>query len=506
MRSKKSFILTAFAMAVLSVGGALLIMGCEKSRQEGGPEKAAKSQEGSAPTMAAQPLRPAGETAESSLNLATAIMQVAKSNIPAVVHIEVAERQEAPNPYLPFGQDPSLRRFFGLPKNMPKKFEREVVGVGTGMIIDGEGHILTNNHVVGGASKIQVTLSSGEQYPAKVVGTDSKTDLGVIQISAKGAPPFVTFGDSDRVEVGQWVVAIGQPRNLAQSVTQGIISAKHRTGIADPSSYQDFLQTDTAINPGNSGGPLLNLWGEVIGVNSAILSQSGGFEGIGFAIPSNMAVRVADQLIKHGKVERGWLGVSIQDMTPELAKSFGLETPKGALIGDVTKDGPAEKSGLKRGDVILAYGDKEIPDPTTLRNTVADSPVGQEVKVTVWRDRKKQELRVRVGNLEDLTKMLTASVKERLGAEVRPVTVQEAQQSGLGAPGGVVIRSVDPKGPLGRVGFEVGDMILAVNDRPLEGIEGLAVMLSAIPPGQEIVLVAWDHRSGQTSYVQVKVG
>ena len=241
-------------------------------------------------------------------------------------------------------------------------------------------------------------------------------------------------------------------------------------------------------------------------VNSAILSQSGGFEGIGFAIPSNMAVRVADQLIKHGKVERGWMGVSIQDMTPELAKSFGLETPKGALIGDVTKDGPAEKAGIKRGDVILAYGDKEIPDSTTLRNIVAETPVGQEVRVTIWRDRKKQELRVRVGNLEDLTKMLTASVKERLGAEVRPVTAREAQQSGLGAPGGVVIRSVDPKGPLGRVGFEVGDMILAVNDRPLEGIEGLAVMLSAIPPGQEIVLVARDHRSGQTSYVKVPLG
>jgi serine protease Do len=248
-------------------------------------------------------------------DLTTAIIQVAKQNIPAVVHIEVTESQEVENPFAPFGNDPFFRRFFGVP-NMPRKFKRELKGLGTGMIIDSQGHILTNHHVAGGATKIEVLLSDGRRYPAKLVGTDPNTDLAVIHIDAQGPLPYVTFGDSDKVEVGEWVVAIGHPRGLDQTVTQGIISAKHRRGITDPSGYQDFLQTDTAINPGNSGGPLLNLKGEVIGVNAAIASESGGFEGIGFTIPSNIAVHVAKTLIAHGKVERGWLGVSIQDLTP----------------------------------------------------------------------------------------------------------------------------------------------------------------------------------------------
>jgi len=265
---------------------------------------------------------------------------VAKQTIPAVVHIEVTERQEVANPFTPFEGDPLFRRFFDVPR-MPRKFRREIMGLGTGMIMDAQGHILTNYHVANGATKIEVLLANGQQYPARVVGTDPKTDLAVLKIDAKEPLPFVTFGDSDIVEVGDWVVAIGHPRGLDQTVTHGIISAKHRRGITDPSSYQDFLQTDAAINPGNSGGPLLNLRGEVIGVNAAIASQTGGFEGIGFAIPSNMAVSVAKALIAHGKVERAWLGVSVQDVTPKLATSFGMKAPKGALIADVAKGGPA---------------------------------------------------------------------------------------------------------------------------------------------------------------------
>ncbi len=217
-------------------------------------------------------------------DLKTGIMQVAKSAIPAVVHVEVTQKSELINPLFPFESDPYLRRYFNLPR-MPKKFKREVKGIGTGMLIDDNGSILTNSHVVDGATNILVLLADGRQFKAKLVGTDSKTDLAVIRISGKGPFPYLKFGDSDKVEVGEWVVAIGHPRGLDQTVTQGIISAKHRRGIADPSSYQDFLQTDAAINPGNSGGPLLNLEGEVIGVNSAIASASGGFEGIGFAIP-----------------------------------------------------------------------------------------------------------------------------------------------------------------------------------------------------------------------------
>jgi serine protease Do len=448
---------------------------------------------------------PLEERNASSQGLAIAIIDVAKTNIPAVVHIEVTERREVPNPFLPFEQDPFFRRFFGSPKKIPKKFRQEMIGVGTGMIIDSQGHILTNNHVVGGASKIVVALSDGTEYDATVVGTDAKTDLGVIKISAGKNLPFVTFGDSDQVQVGQWVVAIGQPRNLAQSVTQGIISAKHRTGITDPTSYQDFLQTDAAINPGNSGGPLLTLGGKVIGVNSAILSESGGFEGIGFAIPSNMAVHVAEQLIKNGKVVRGWMGVSVQDLTPDLAKSFGLELPKGALIADVVKGGPADKAGLKRGDVILTYQGKEIPDSSMLRNDVANTAPGEEVTVAIWRDKKKEEIKFKVGNAEELAKTLAATLKRRLGAEVRPLTPQEAQQYGMNTPGGVVIEKVDPQGPLGRAGFEVGDAILTVNNKPVLGLEGLVAILSAIKPHERVTIFAVDHRTGQTGTVEVRL-
>lgn len=453
--------------------------------------------------LSAGPVQASGE-AKHSFDLSTAIVRVAKQNIPAVVHIEVIQRQEVVNPFLPFESDPFFRYFFDVPR-MPRKFRRELKGLGTGMIIDAQGHILTNNHVVGGATKIRVLLSNGERYPAKVVGTDPKTDLGVIKIAAKEDLPYVTFGDSDKLEVGEWVVAIGHPRGLDYTVTQGIISAKHRRGIMDPTSYQDFLQTDAAINPGNSGGPLLNLQGEVIGVNAAIVSESGGFEGMGFAIPSNMALHIAKTLIARGKVERGWLGVSVQDLTPELAKSFGVEGTKGALIAEVFKGGPAEKAGMKRGDIVIRYGPKAIEDASDLRNEVAISPVGEEVEVVVLRNGKEVDLRVRIVSLEEGTRILAASVRGRLGVEVRPLTSQEVQKYNLSSPGGVVIVWVDPNGPLGRVGFEVGDVILAINGQAIKSLGEFVDLVRGLPPRQQITLFALDHRTGRTGYVQVIV-
>jgi serine protease Do len=446
----------------------------------------------------------AAEKAKTSVDLSTAITKVAKQTIPAVVHIEVTERQEVMNPLLPFESDPFFRRFFDIPK-MPRKFKRELKGLGTGMIIDSQGHILTNHHVAGGATKIEVLLSDGNRYPAKLVGTDPKTDLAVIQIAAKEPLPYVTFGDSDKVEVGEWVVAIGHPRGLDQTVTQGIISAKHRQGITDPSSYQDFLQTDAAINPGNSGGPLLNLRGEVIGVNAVIASESGGFEGIGFTIPSNMALHVAKQLIAYGKVERGWLGISIQDLTPDLAKSAHVETTKGALVADVVKGGPAEKGGLKKNDVVIGYRGKEIPDSGTFRNEVANTPIGSEAKVTIIRAGKKEDLLVKVGNLEESTKILAAYVKERLGGEVRAISPQEAEKYGLDAGQGVTISQLEAKGPLRNAGFEVGDMILEINNQPIKGVEAFIQLVSGLKPGQKVTLLALDHRSGNMGNVQVVV-
>ncbi len=437
------------------------------------------------------------------IDLSTAITQVAKQTIPAVVHIEVTKSQVVANPFLPFQDDPSFRQFFGNQK-MPKKFKRELKGLGSGMIIDAQGHILTNNHVAGGASKIEVLLSNGNRYPAKLVGTDLKTDLAVIKITANERLPFVTFADSDNVEVGQWVVAIGHPQGLDESVTQGIISAKHRQGITDPSSYQDFLQTDAAINPGNSGGPLLNLQGQVIGVNAAIASESGGFEGIGFTIPSNMAIFVSKALIAHGKVERGWLGVSIQNLTPELAKSLHIESAKGVLIAKIVKGGPADQAGLKENDVVVGYQGKDIFNSSTFRNEVAATPIGSQATVQILRKGKKQELTVKIINLEESARFLAVNVKEKLGAEVRSLTPKEAEQYGLKANVGLAIRWLEFKGPLQKEGFEVNDVILAIDDQPIVGLDSFIQMVSALEPHQKISIVAVDHKTGNSGMIQVE--
>ena len=440
-----------------------------------------------------------------SADLNTAIEQVADESIPAVVHIEVTEHQELANPFLRYKDNPFFRKFFGLPKDMPKKLERKLVGIGSGVIIDAEGHILSNYHVVGGASKIVVTLSDGAQYPATVVGVDPKTDLGVIKINSPKPLPHLRFADSDKARVGQWVVAIGQPRGLDETVTQGIISAKHRTGITEPGGYQDFLQTDAAINPGNSGGPLLTLDGKVIGINSLIASQSGGFEGIGFAIPSKMAAHVAQALIDHGKVERGWVGAEAQDLTADLAKSFGLSLPRGALLADIQKGSPADRAGLKKGDVVLTFQNQDMTDSSAFRNAVANAAIGQQITIGVWRDGKKQEAVLTVGSLDDARKAVAAVVKRRLGVEVRPLSVKEAEDYGMSLPEGVAIKWIDPKGPIGQAGFEVGDVILALDNHPVPGVDGFDDMLEAMPAHQKVVLLAISHKTGQSGYVQLEI-
>lgn len=437
-------------------------------------------------------------------DLSTAISKVAQSAIPAVVHIEVTQYKEVSNPMLPFENNPFFQHFFNGPR-MPKKFKQEMKGIGSGILMDAEGHILTNNHVAGGASSIQVTLADGRQFPAKVVGADPKTDLAVIQIQDKEKLPYLPFGDSDKIGVGEWVVAIGAPRGLDQTVTQGIISAKHRTGISDPSSYQDFLQTDAPINPGNSGGPLLNLKGEVIGINAAIATDSGGSEGIGFAIPSNMANKIASTLIASGKVERGWLGVSISDMKPDTSTSIGLPSNKGALVSDVVKGGPAATAGLKRGDVVLSYQDQPVTDASTLRNAVADTPVGQQAKLTIWRDKKKQDLFVKIASTEEAVKLLTASVDDRMGVTIRPITPKENNKYGIEPGEGVALATIKPNGLFFKAGLEPDDFILQVNGQTVKGMEGFAELLSSLPAKQPFVVLALDHRSGESGYVQITV-
>lgn len=441
-------------------------------------------------------------------NLVTAIEQVAKQSIPAVVHVEMTEQQEVANPFYEYRNNPFFRQFFDLPHKMPKKFERKIMGLGSGIIIDEQGHIVTNNHVVANATKLKVTMSDGQEFSDKdvqLVGTDPLTDLAVLKVNSKKPLPFLKFGNSDDLQVGQWVVAIGQPQGLSESVTQGIISAKHRRGITNPESYQDFLQTDAPINPGNSGGPLLNLQGEVVGVNSAIFSTSGGFQGIGFAIPSNMATHITQQLMAHGKVTRGWIGVMIQNLTRDIAKSFHVEPDSGVLVADVVKGGPADKAGIKRGDIITSFNGTQVKDGAELRNQVANTAIGEEVPVQVLRDGKTQDLRIKIENQQEELKVLSASLKKRLGIDVQSLTPQERDRYGIEGSEGVVISWVDPKGALGKAGFEVGDVILKIDGQPIEDATEFAGIMDALPHHTKVVFLAVDHRTGQSGFITVHI-
>jgi len=325
--------------------------------------------------------------------------EVAKRITPAVVNISttrVIKGGESGIPSTPFFNDPFFKKFFNqepfqLPE-MPK--EQREQSLGSGVVVDPRGYLITNNHVVEKAKEIKVVLADRREFNGKVVGSDPKSDIAVVKIDGKDLPT-VPWGDSSRLQVGQYVLAIGNPFGLSQTVTMGIVSAVGRAnvGIAD---YEDFIQTDAAINPGNSGGALVNTQGELIGINTAIFTRSGGYMGIGFAVPSNMAKSVMDSLIKTGTVIRGWLGISIQEITPQLAKEFRLPEPKGALVTDVLPNTPAERAGIKRGDVILEVNGRPIEHTGQLRNLVAGLPIGEKVKIKIFRDIQEKELEVTI--------------------------------------------------------------------------------------------------------------
>jgi serine protease Do len=436
------------------------------------------------------------------LELTTAIVDVAQQAMPAVVHIEVTQRVELPSPVLPFENDPFFRYFFGEPQG-PRSYRREMRGIGTGMIVDINGHILTNNHVVSGATKITVKMTSAEEFEAKIVGADPKTDLAVIKIKPPKNIPYLTFGDSDRLRVGEWVVAIGNPRGLEQTVTAGIISAKHRTGILDPSSYQDYIQTDAAINPGNSGGPLLNLTGEVVGVNAAIVSESGGFEGIGFAIPSNMAMAIADALIKTGKVVRGWLGVSVQEITASLAKNLNLKVLKGALVADLMKGGPAEKAGIQRGDVIVSLDGAAVESANEFRNRIAASRVGKRVEIGLLRKGERVAAQAVVVAYEPSPRLAAVELRNKLGVEVKEISIMEARRRRLDSREGVILAKVDPRGPASRAGLEPGDIIYQMNSQIIRGLKDYSRILQHVQGGEEVLLLVRDTRTGEVGFLTV---
>jgi serine protease Do len=429
---------------------------------------------------------------------------LAKKMRPVVVNIsttQVSESRGEPEFGSPFGDEDPFndfwRRFFGGP--VPRGPQRQR-SLGSGFIIDPDGSILTNNHVVENAQKIVVKLSDDEEFEAKVVGRDSKTDIAVIKISAKNSLPAASLGDSDRLEVGEWVVAIGNPFGLDSTVTSGIVSAKGRHIGQGP--YDNFIQTDASINPGNSGGPLINLRGEVIGINSAIFSRTGGNMGIGFAIPINLAKELLPQLRGKGKVTRGYLGVLIQKVTPEIAESLGMDRGYGALVANVSKDGPAEKAGVKVGDVIVEFDGKEIKDSGDLPIIVARTAVDKKVSMKVLRDKKAVTLSVSVGELKDEEKVASAPEKGELGMTVQKLTPQIAESLGLEKTDGVVVTAVEPGSSADEAGIRRGDVIVEVDRKPVRGVEDYRKAIGASRKGRGVLFLV--RRGDSTLFLALK--
>ena len=428
-------------------------------------------------------------------------VELAKKLKPTVVNISTAksmkQQRRAPRP---FGSDPFqdfFDRFFeGGPQQQPGFKQRSL---GSGFIISDEGYILTNNHVVGGADEIKVKLDDGREFKAEVKGLDEKLDLALIKIDAKGNLPVAALGDSDTLQVGEWVMAIGNPFGLAETVTAGIISAKGRVIGSGP--YDDFIQTDASINPGNSGGPLFNARGEVIGINTAIVA---GGQGIGFAIPINMAKTYLPQLREKGKVVRGWLGVVIQPITPELAQSFGLANEQGALVSEVVKEGPAEKAGIKVGDIILEFNGKKINEMNELPRLVAATPSGTKAPVKLLRDGKEEAVAVAIERLKDGDETGESGADaDKLGMTVRELTKESAARLGLKESSGVVVTELKSDGQAAEAGVARGDIIREVNGRKIATVADYEKALAAHKKGAVMRLLL--RRGDSSLFVAFKV-
>ncbi len=432
-----------------------------------------------------------------------AMAEVAEAVSPAIVNISTTRTEKiSESPFSPFFDDPFFRKFFGDRYRHPETpKERKIASLGSGVIVSSNGYILTNNHVIKDADKINVLLSDKREFQGEIIGTDPKTDISVIKIDARNLPK-IRWGNSDKLRVGEIVLAIGNPYRLNQTVTMGIVSAVGRAnvGIAD---YEDFIQTDAAINPGNSGGALVNARAELVGINTAIFSTTGGYQGIGFAIPSNMAKIVMDSLITKGKVVRGWLGVSIQPITPELAKQFNLEEEYGALVGDVIEDSPAEEAGIMRGDVIIEYNGKKVYEPYTLRNTVAGTPPGKTAELKIIRDGTIKTIEVKIGELP--SEEMPASLKEYEnvlnGVRVQDLTPDLYQQ--LNIPEkikGVIVAHVKGGSPAeGKI--MRSDIIQEINRKAATNLQDYEEIVSKIKPDDAVLLLVF--RKGASVFITI---
>ena len=432
-------------------------------------------------------------------------VSLAKKMRPIVVNISTTQMSDVRGQQefgSPFGEEDPFndfwKRFFGGP--LPRGRQRQQ-SLGSGFIIDADGSILTNNHVVENAQKIVVKLLGDDQeYEAKVIGRDSKTDIAIIKINTKTNLPTANFGDSDKLEVGEWVVAIGNPFGLDSTVTSGIVSAKGRHIGQGP--YDNFIQTDASINPGNSGGPLINLRGEVIGINTAIFSRTGGNMGIGFAIPVNLAKELLPQLKGKGKVTRGYLGVLIQKVTPEIAESLGMDRGYGALVANVSKDGPAEKAGVKVGDVIVEFDGKEVKDSGDLPIIVARTPVDKKVRMKVLRDKKEVILNVAVGELKEEEVVASVPEKGELGMTVQRVTPQMAESLGLEKPEGVVVTDVESGSAADEAGIRRGDVIVQIDRKTIRSVDEYKKSIAGIRKGKGVLFLV--KRGDSTLFLALK--
>jgi serine protease Do len=434
---------------------------------------------------------------------------IVKQVLPNVVNISSSKVVKTPNQAEGMPNDPLFQQFFG--RQFGRQFgpggevpkQRREQSLGSGVIVSPEGYVLTNNHVVDGATDVKVTLSDKREFKAQVVGTDPKTDVAVLKLEGSNFPA-ITLGDSSKVQVGDYALAIGDPFGVGQTVTMGIVSAKGRgnLGIED---YEDFIQTDAPINPGNSGGALINDRGELVGINTAILSHgSGGNEGIGFAIPVNLARDVMNQIMDHGKVTRGYLGIVIQPITPAMSKALGQSETRGVLVGDVSPKGPAQAAGLERGDIILDLNGKPINDNNELRNTIAMMQPGETVKLKIARNGSERELSVKLGELpgskEEAQNDSGSASKDALqGVSVENLDADTAQQLGLSASTkGVVVTDIDPSSPKADSGLRKGDVIQEVNHQPVHNVAEFEQAMRKAGKQDALLLV---NRGGTTLYI-----
>jgi serine protease Do len=443
---------------------------------------------------------------ESSINFlektGNAMAEIAAAVSPSVVNISTEKTEKVSQSQIsPFLNDPFFRQFFGNQFRQQAPRERKSISLGSGVIISSDGYILTNNHVIKNADKIKVLLSDKREFIGKLVGADPKTDLSVIKIEAEGLSS-IEIGNSDNLKVGELVLAIGNPYGLNKTITMGIVSAVGRAnvGIAD---YEDFIQTDAAINPGNSGGALVNVRGELVGINTAIFSTSGGYQGIGFAIPSNMVKAVMNSLITDGKVIRGWFGVSVQAITPDLAKQFKLDENQGILISNVIENSPAEFAGLMRGDVIIEFNGKKVNEPFAMRNTVAGIKPGEEVRIKIIRDERIQSVTVLIGELpEDIQKIPSPIIENSLrGVIVRDLIPEVYDKLNLPEKiRGVVVTNIEPGSPA-ETSIAPGDVILEVNRKGITNLEDYKARVSKIKPDRDILLLIF--RRGSTIFATI---